>query len=122
MFRLGLRQGMVATMPYISMLAEHNVRKGFFELDQFQAILKHLPNEYHALFKMASITGWRMKSELLTRRWRHVDFGGHVDQSRQLSDTSLSGFPSDMRLELGVSGVREMRTDAGPPEGVTVAR
>ena len=76
MFRLGLRQGMVATMPYLAMLAEHNVRKSFFELDQFQAILKHLPAEYHPLFEMAYITGWRMKSELLTRQWRHVDFGG----------------------------------------------
>jgi site-specific recombinase XerD len=76
MFRLGLRQGMVATMPYISMLAEHNVRKGFFELDQFQAILKHLPAEYHTLFEVAYITGWRMKSELLTRQWRHVDLNG----------------------------------------------
>ena len=53
MFRLGLRQGMVATMPYIAMLAEHNVRKGFFELDQFQTIRKHLPSEYHALFEIA---------------------------------------------------------------------
>jgi len=76
MFRLGLRQGMVATMPYIAMLAEHNVRKGFFELDQFQAILNHLPSEYHALFEVSYITGWRMRSELLTRQWRHVDFGG----------------------------------------------
>ena len=40
MFTLELRQGMVATMSYIAMLAEHNVRKGFFELDQFQAIRK----------------------------------------------------------------------------------
>jgi len=76
MFRLGLRQGMVSTMPYISMLAEHNVRKGFFELDQFRAILKHLPKEYHALFELAYITGWRIRSELLTREWRHVDLGG----------------------------------------------
>ncbi len=76
MFRLGLRQGMVATMPYIAMLAEHNVRKGFFELDQFQAILKNLPAEYRPLFELAYITGWRMKSELLSRQWRHVDFGG----------------------------------------------
>jgi len=45
MFRLGLRQGMVATMPEIAMLAEHNVRKGFFELDRLQAILKHLASE-----------------------------------------------------------------------------
>ena len=76
MFRLGLRQGMVATMPYFSMLAEHNVRKGFFELDQFQATLEHLPSEYHALFELAYITGWRMKSELLTRQCRHVDLDG----------------------------------------------
>ena len=76
MFRLGLRQGMVTTMPYISMLAEHNVRKGFFELDQFQAILKHLPVEYRPLFELAYITGWRLRSELLSRQWRHVDFNG----------------------------------------------
>ena len=38
MYRLGLRHGLVATMPYISLLTEHNVRKGFFELDQFRAI------------------------------------------------------------------------------------
>lgn len=76
MFRLGLRQGMVATMPYVSMLSEHNVRKGFFELDQFKAILKRLPAEYHALFELAYITGWRIRSELLTREWRHVDFSG----------------------------------------------
>jgi site-specific recombinase XerD len=74
MFRLGLRQGLIATMPYITVLAEHNVRKGFFELDQFHAVLKHLPDEYHALFEVAYITGWRIRSELLTRQWRHVDF------------------------------------------------
>ncbi len=76
MFRLAMRQGMVATMPYIAMLAEHNVRKGFFELDQFQAILKNLPAEFQPLFELAYITGWRIRSELLTRQWRHVDFSG----------------------------------------------
>jgi integrase len=73
MYRLGLRHGLVATMPYISLLTEHKVRKGFFELDQFREILRHLPAEYHALFEIAYITGWRIKSELLTRQWRHVD-------------------------------------------------
>jgi hypothetical protein len=74
MYRLGLRHGLVATMPYISLLTEHNVRKGFFELDQFRAILKHLRAEFHALFEIAYITGWRIRSELLARQWRHVDF------------------------------------------------
>ena len=35
-----------------------------------------MPAEYHALFELAYITGWRMKSELLSRQWRHVDFQG----------------------------------------------
>ncbi|MGE0445129.1 MAG: tyrosine-type recombinase/integrase [Vicinamibacterales bacterium] len=76
MFRLGMRQGMVATMPHIAMLLENNVRKGFFELDQFKLLLKYLPEEYHALYEVAYITGWRIRSELLTRQWRHVDFSG----------------------------------------------
>jgi site-specific recombinase XerD len=76
MFRLGLRHGVVATIPYISLLAEHNVRKGFFENDQFQAVLKHVPVEYQALLEVAYITGWRIRSELLSRQWRHVDFSG----------------------------------------------
>jgi hypothetical protein len=53
MYRLGLRHGVVATMPYISLLTEHNVRKGVFELDQFREILKQLPPEYRALFGLA---------------------------------------------------------------------
>ena len=77
MYRLGLRHGLVATMRYISLLTEHNVRKGFFELDQFREILKNLPTEYHALFEIAYITGWRIKSELLTRQWRHVELNAN---------------------------------------------
>jgi hypothetical protein len=77
MFRLGLRQGMVTTMPYISLLVEHNVRKGFMELDQFHAILKHVPIEYLPLFELAYMTGWRIRSEPLSRQWRHVDFNGN---------------------------------------------
>jgi site-specific recombinase XerD len=29
--------------PYIALLQEHNVRKGFFERDQFEAVRRHLP-------------------------------------------------------------------------------
>lgn len=36
-----------------------------------------MPREYHALFEVAYITGWRIKSELLTRQWRHVELSGH---------------------------------------------
>jgi integrase len=54
-------------------LEERNVRRGFFDTDQYIAIYKHLRPELRALAVVAFVTGWR-KSELLSRQWRHVDF------------------------------------------------
>jgi integrase len=55
------------------MLRENNARKGFFESEQFKAVLEHLPDYLKSLFEVAYITGWRVSSELLTRKWQHVD-------------------------------------------------
>jgi integrase len=73
-FRLGARAGKVAGRPEIQMLHVENTRKGFFELEQHRAVLKHLPEYLRPMAAMAYVTGWRAKSELLTRQWRHVDF------------------------------------------------
>jgi integrase len=72
-FRLGARAGKVAARPEIQMLHVENARKGFFEPQQYRAVLKHLPEHLRPLATIAYITGWRAKSELLTRQWRHVD-------------------------------------------------
>jgi integrase len=61
-------------IPVIKMLQEPAGRKGFFERDQFEAVRRHLPDHLHALVTCAFLTGWRLKSELLTRTWAHVDF------------------------------------------------
>ena len=74
-FRLGLRQEfVVSSVPHMQMLKEDNIRKGFFEPDDFTKLLKHLPDELQSLFRVAYITGWRVESELLTRQRQHVDF------------------------------------------------
>jgi len=73
-FRLGTRAGKVAGRPEIQMLHVENTRKGFFEPEQYQAVIKNLPDYLRPLATVAYITGWRSKSELLTRQWRHVDF------------------------------------------------
>jgi integrase len=73
-FRLGHRAGKVAARPEIQMLHAENVRKGFFEPEQHRAVMKHLPDFLRPLAAIAYITGWRVRSELLTRQWRHVDF------------------------------------------------
>jgi integrase len=55
------------------MLHVENARKGFFEPEQYSAVVKHLPEHLRPLAAIAYITGWRAMSELLSRQWRHVN-------------------------------------------------
>jgi integrase len=76
MCRLAVRAGKLHHVPYVPMLQEDNVRKGFFEWTDFDAILRHLPDALKPVFTTAYVTGWRVRSEILSRQWRHVDFRG----------------------------------------------
>jgi integrase len=64
-FRLARRGGELISIPDVPMLRENNTRTGFFERDQFDAILKHLPTYLHPLLEFMYVTGWR-KAEVLT--------------------------------------------------------
>jgi integrase len=56
----------------MSMLSLDNARGGFFEADQFEAVVRHLPEHLKPVAQVAYLTGWR-RSELLSRQWRHID-------------------------------------------------
>ncbi len=73
MFRLGERAGKVLRRPFIDLLQEHNARTGFFERADFDAVLARLPADLKGVFAVAYLTGWRVKSEILTRQWAHID-------------------------------------------------
>lgn len=60
--------------PKIRKLAENNVRTGFFERDQFERVRDSLPECYRGVVTFAYITGWRVRSEVLTLTWTQVDF------------------------------------------------
>jgi site-specific recombinase XerD len=51
--------------PYIAMLAEHNVRTGFFEADQFASVQAKLPKALQPVAEFVYLTGWRVHSEIL---------------------------------------------------------
>ena len=72
-FRLAVRAGRLDRRPDFSLLAEHNARKGFFEDHQLRAVLAKLEDDLRPPVEVADLTGWRIRSELLTRQWRHVD-------------------------------------------------
>jgi integrase len=72
-YSLGIQKRIVSDRPHIAMLEEDNVRQGFFEREQFESILRHLPEWVTPVAGFAYITGWR-KSEILGLQWRQVDF------------------------------------------------
>jgi integrase len=75
-FRLASHAGRVASVPHIAMLREDNARKGFFEREQFEAVLRHLPDYLKPVMETAYATGWRGPSEILTRKKHHLDVDG----------------------------------------------
>jgi integrase len=74
-FHLALDAGQVAAVPKVSLLHLDNARKGFFEPEQLDAVVKHLPEHLQGVVRAAYITGWR-KEEILSRQWRHLDLRG----------------------------------------------
>src|SRR5215510_4704424 len=76
MFALGERSEKIMKRPHISLLQEDNARKGFLEPDQLRAVVAELPEDLQPLVEAAYLTGWGVRSELLSRQWLHVDFKG----------------------------------------------
>jgi integrase len=74
MFNLAIQAGQLLQKPHIPLLKEDNVRVGFFERDQFIAVVQRLPKAVRPAATFAYLTGWRIDSEVLSLEWRQVDF------------------------------------------------
>src|SRR5262249_5599775 len=73
-YDLAVQAGKLVYRPYIPMLKENNVRKGFFEREQFEAVRNHLPEHLKPIVTFAYITGWRINSDVMPLRWEQVDY------------------------------------------------
>lgn len=73
-YNLGMRATppKVTRVPFFESLREDNVRKGFFEQDEFLKVREHLPLEVQPVATFAYYTGCR-KGEILSLRWEQVD-------------------------------------------------
>jgi hypothetical protein len=67
---LARQNGKLMHVPHVPMLKERNVRTGFFEREQIERILAHLPPAIRPAVRFAYITGWRIPSEVLKLQWR----------------------------------------------------
>jgi integrase len=78
MFSLAIRSGRLAMKPHITMLKESAPRSGFFEREQYESVLRHLPDDLRPVITFAYVTGWRLASEILPLEWRQVDFDAEM--------------------------------------------
>lgn len=94
MFNLAVRQTppKIDRVPYIPMMKEDNVRKGFFEHGEFQALWDALPSYLKGFTAFAYKTGWRV-SEIEGLTWAQVDLANGI-----------------VRLEVGETKNNEGRT------------
>ena len=67
----------VIHVPYIPMLRESNVRKGFFEHSEYVALRRELPEHLKPILTFGYYTGARL-GEILNLNWRQVDVTGRA--------------------------------------------
>jgi integrase len=72
MYSLGIQTEKIFRKPYIRMLRENNVRKGFYEHGEFIALRRALPDYLRPVVTFAYYTGWR-REEILSLQWKQVD-------------------------------------------------
>jgi integrase len=77
-YKLAARARRVDHVPFFQRLTEAAPRQGFFEREQLDVVLKHLPEPLRAPLIVAFITGWRVHSEVLTRQKKHLSLGDGV--------------------------------------------
>lgn len=71
-FGLAVREERLARKPYIPQLTEDNARQGFFEADEHELMLKHLPQPMDDIARFGYISGWR-RDEICSLQWATVD-------------------------------------------------
>lgn len=73
-FNLAVRAGRLTQRPPFPKIEVRNTRTGFFEPEQFAAVLENLPEAVKPVAQFMYLTGWR-RGEVVTLQWRQVDFG-----------------------------------------------
>jgi integrase len=72
-FRLAVADGRLAFMLAVpAALPERNTRQGFFEREDFEAIVRELPDDLKDVARFGYLTGWR-RGEIGGLSWENVD-------------------------------------------------
>jgi hypothetical protein len=97
MMRLAYKHRKASRLLLVERLKESAPRAGFFEDDQYKAVVRRLPADLQVVAAIAHRFGWRVRSEIVTLERRHLDLkagtlrlepGAWAGSSRTYSRTS----------------------------------
>jgi integrase len=72
-FSIAVKQGVLVTRPAFPTIRVDNVRTGFFEMGELEAVVAELPDPLRNVARFAYHTGWR-SGEIRSLRWADVDW------------------------------------------------
>jgi integrase len=105
-FNLALRRRELNTKPYIRKLPERNTRQGFFEHDELERVITHLPEYLKDACRFAYLSGWR-RGEVFTLEWSDVEQRARVIRLRP--EESKNGQGRTLALEGELWAIIERR-------------
>jgi integrase len=94
-FTLASQDSTIRHVPAFPTLPEHNVRRGFFEVHQFDLMVRSLPDYLQDVVQFAYLTGWR-RGDITGLTWGYgrppASCGEPAnDQERRISRTASGG-------------------------------
>jgi integrase len=89
---LRLASARLPRVPLVDMPRVDNARQGFFEEEDVQAVLAHLPEHARNLVEFLYLTGWR-SSEAFGLQWSDVDFKRRLVWLRDSKNREPRMFP-----------------------------
>lgn len=117
-FTLGIERRKIVTAPHVRHLPERNVRQGFFEKAEFEAVVSQLPEYLQDFTRFAFVTAWR-RGQIASLTWADVDRNAAVIVAR--AEHVKNGRPHKIVLEAELAEIierrwaaREYKTPNGP--------
>jgi integrase len=107
MFTLAVRARLLPHRPYVAMLDESdNVREGFVEPAEFEAVVSHLPPDLQDAVRFAYHTCWRIGA-IRALEWRDVDLDARTIRLR--AESAKNGKPKTLPLAGEVLAILQRR-------------
>ena len=114
-FNLAIEKGILGTAPRIKLPKVDNAREGFFEDDDFAAVLLELPAYAQPIIRFLRVTGWRVM-EVLRLTWDRIDWERHGIRlsARQTKGKRARLFPFGLAPDLKAVLETAWETREGP--------